>query len=151
MHPLIEAAAGAKFSQQLEIMCTSGRPFRLQTVRVVAEDGSVVQPGSGAVGEVQCRGSTVFDGYWNDPEATAKSFEVAAPEDEQRRSWFRTGDLATVDSRGYLSVVDRKTDMVLVGGENVYTVGHHPPPPEYTQTGTSPTTSEINPNIVYEL
>jgi acyl-CoA synthetase (AMP-forming)/AMP-acid ligase II/3-oxoacyl-(acyl-carrier-protein) synthase/acyl carrier protein len=116
-----EATAGATFSQQLETMCKSGRPFRLQTVRVVAEDGSVVQPGSGVVGEVQCRGPTVFDGYWNDPEATAKSFEVAAPEDAQRRSWFRTGDLATVDSRGYLSVVDRKTDMVLVGGENVYT------------------------------
>ena len=115
-------------------MCTSGRPFRLQTVRVVAEDDSVVQPGSGAVGEVQCRGSTVFDGYWNDPEPTAKSFAAATPEDPQQRSWFRTGDLATVDSRGYLSVVDRKTDMVLVGSENVYTVGRHAPPPESTHS-----------------
>ena len=52
------------FSGQLETVCTSGRPFRLQSVRVVSDDGSVVAAGSGVVGEVQCRGPTVFDGYW---------------------------------------------------------------------------------------
>ena len=90
-------------------------------MRIVAEDGSVVTPGSGVVGEVQCRGPTVFDGYWNNPEATAKSFADDGNTDSPASSWFRTGDLATLNARGYLSVVDRKTDMVLVGGENVYT------------------------------
>jgi len=83
----------------------------------VTDGGDVVVPGSGVVGEVQCRGLTVFEGYWKNPEASTTNFTAEAEEEDR---WFRTGDLATLDARGYLSVVDRKTDMVLVGGENVY-------------------------------
>jgi acyl-CoA synthetase (AMP-forming)/AMP-acid ligase II len=112
-------SGASDFSEQLETVCTSGRPFRLQSVRVATEDGAVVEPGNGVVGEVQCRGPTVFDGYWNNPEASANSFTADADVAEEEDRWFRTGDLATLDTRGYLSVVDRKTDMILVGGENV--------------------------------
>ena len=65
------------------------------------------------VGEIWVRGSTVFSGYSGLPEASAEAFAPGG--------WFRTGDLATASSDGYLSVVDRKKDMLLVGGENVYT------------------------------
>lgn len=113
------------FADQLETVCSSGRAFRLQTIRVVSEDGAIVSPGSGIVGEVQCRGPTVFDGYLNDPAANAKSFVDPESSNADTNAvvyrWFRTGDLATVDARGYLRIVDRKTDMILVGGENVYT------------------------------
>jgi len=83
----------------------------------VTDEDDVVVPGSGVVGEVQCRGPTVFEGYWKNREASTNNFTAEAEEEDR---WFRTGDLATVDARGCLSVVDRKTDMVLVGGENVY-------------------------------
>lgn len=58
---------------------------------------------AGQVGEVWCKGPTVFDGYWKLPEATAESFHDG---------WFKTGDLATLDTSGYMTVVDRKKDMV---------------------------------------
>jgi acyl-CoA synthetase (AMP-forming)/AMP-acid ligase II len=64
-----------------------------------------------AVGEIRARGPTVTPGYWNDPEATARAFE---------RGWLRTGDLATVDEEGYLQIVDRRKDMIITGGEKVY-------------------------------
>lgn len=58
------------------------------------------------------RGPTVFAGYRNNAAATAAAFAAGG--------WFRTGDLATLGANGYLSVVDRRTDMILHGGENVY-------------------------------
>jgi fatty-acyl-CoA synthase len=57
------------------------------------------------------RGDQVMAGYWRNPEATAEAWAGG---------WFHTGDLATVDEAGYVSVVDRKKDMVVTGGENVY-------------------------------
>jgi fatty-acyl-CoA synthase len=57
------------------------------------------------------RGDQVTAGYWRNPEATAEAWAGG---------WFHTGDLATVDEAGYVSVVDRKKDMVVTGGENVY-------------------------------
>jgi hypothetical protein len=81
-------------------------------VRIVDDSGVDVAAGSGVVGEVIIRGPTVFGGYWQLPEATTESF---TPD-----GWFATGDLATRDSDSYLTVVDRKKDMILCGGENVY-------------------------------
>lgn len=65
----------------------------------------------GEVGEIAIRGDNVMKGYWRKPEATAE----AIPD-----GWFRTGDLATMDSEGYFTIVDRKKDMILRGGMNVY-------------------------------
>jgi len=81
-------------------------------VQVADESGSEVAAGNGAVGEVLIRGPTTFDGYWQNPQATADAF---TPD-----GWFRTGDLATRRPDGYMAVVDRKKDMILCGGENVY-------------------------------
>ncbi|KRT77960.1 MAG: AMP-dependent synthetase and ligase [Armatimonadetes bacterium CSP1-3] len=78
--------------------------------RVVDEEGRDVPPGE--VGEVWARGPNLFSGYWERPEADA---EVFTPD-----GWFRTGDLARMDAEGFLYIVDRKKDMLISGGENVY-------------------------------
>jgi len=64
------------------------------------------------VGEIAVRGHNVMKGYWNDPEATAKAID---PE-----GWFHTGDLARVDDDGYFFIVDRKKEMIIRGGFNIY-------------------------------
>jgi len=64
------------------------------------------------VGEVVVRGPNVTKGYLNRPEETAQAF---------RNGWFHTGDLGRVDEQGFMFLVDRKKDMVITGGENVYT------------------------------
>ena len=65
----------------------------------------------GEPGELVCRGPNVMKGYFNKPEANEEAF---------RNGWFHTGDIATVDDDGYYSIVDRKKDMILVSGFNVY-------------------------------
>ena len=79
-------------------------------MKLVGLDGEDVGPGEG-VGEIAIRGDNVMKGYWNRPDATAE----AIPD-----GWFRTGDLATVDDEGFFTIVDRKKDMILRGGLNVY-------------------------------
>ncbi len=78
-------------------------------MRCVDLDGNEVPVGE--VGEIAIRGDNVMKGYWNKPDATAE----AIPD-----GWFRTGDLATMDDEGYFTIVDRKKDMILRGGMNVY-------------------------------
>lgn len=78
-------------------------------MRCVDLDGREVPVGE--VGEIAIRGDNVMKGYWGKPEATAE----AIPD-----GWFRTGDLATMDEDGYFTIVDRKKDMILRGGMNVY-------------------------------
>ena len=81
-----DASTRFTLEEQLGLICTSGRPFCLMEVRVMGEDGRPVLPGSNGIGEVQCRGPTVFQGYWQDPAATAAAFQDG---------WFCTGvDLA---------------------------------------------------------
>jgi acyl-CoA synthetase (AMP-forming)/AMP-acid ligase II len=65
----------------------------------------------GEVGEIVCRGPSVMRGYWNRPDATAEAL---------RGGWMHTGDLGHRDRRGYLHITDRRNDMVITGGENVY-------------------------------
>ena len=79
-------------------------------MKLVDAEGNDV-PAGGGVGEIAIRGDNVMKGYWNKPEATAE----AIPD-----GWFRTGDLATVDDEGYFTIVDRKKDMIIRGGMNVY-------------------------------
>ena len=89
---------------------TIGVPIENVEVRLVDDDGNVV--GVGDKGELQVKGPNVMKGYWNMPEATAKAIDPDG--------WFSTGDVATVDEDGYYSIVDRKKEMILRGGYNVY-------------------------------
>ncbi|MEU1492943.1 long-chain fatty acid--CoA ligase [Streptomyces sp. NPDC005776] len=86
-----------------------GLPVRGVELRLVAAVGGVA--GSGEIGELAMRGENVMKGYWNRPDATAQA---------SRDGWFHTGDLARVDEDGYYFVVDRKKDLVIRGGYNVY-------------------------------
>jgi len=79
--------------------------------RVVTPDDVDVEPGQ--VGELLLRGETVMKGYWNRPEATAETL---------RGGWLHTGDLATLDADGYITLVDRLKDLIITGGRNVYSV-----------------------------
>lgn len=88
---------------------STGPAFFHTDVRVVDEQGADVEPGT--VGEVIVRGAHVMKGYWNRPEATAETI---------RDGWLYTGDLATVDKDGFVYIQDRKKDMIISGGENVY-------------------------------
>ena len=89
---------------------TVGRPFPFVRLRVVDEAGRPAAAGD--VGEVHFHGPNVFAGYWRNAAATAEAFT----ED----GWFRSGDLGSLDEEGFLTLVDRKKDMVITGGENVY-------------------------------
>jgi acyl-CoA synthetase (AMP-forming)/AMP-acid ligase II len=90
----------------------TGRPFAGVELRVVAADGRPVAADGRAVGEIQVRGPTVTPGYWRRPDEDAAAFT----ED----GFLRTGDLATVDAEGFVDIVDRAKDMILSGGENIY-------------------------------
>lgn len=86
-----------------------GTPIRDVEVRLLDEQGQDVP--AGEVGELAVRGPNVMKGYWNRPEETA----AAIPD-----GWLRSGDLARRDEDGYLYIVDRKKDMIIRGGYNVY-------------------------------
>jgi len=79
-------------------------------VRIVNDDDTDVPPG--ATGEILVRGSNVSAGYWRRPAETKAAFTADG--------WYRSGDIGSLDAQGYLSVVDRKKDMFISGGENVY-------------------------------
>ena len=88
---------------------SAGRPLFTTEVRVEGEDGRALAPGT--AGEIVVRGPTVTPGYLNDPEATDRLL---------RDGWLRTGDIGELDSDGYLYVLDRRDDLIVSGGENVY-------------------------------
>ncbi|MBM7061877.1 long-chain fatty acid--CoA ligase [Pseudomonas sp. UL073] len=88
---------------------SAGRPALCVTVRVVDEAG--IEVPRGTVGELIARGPNVMLGYWNRPEETAEAL---------RDGWMHTGDGAYMDEDGYLFIVDRLKDMIVTGGENVY-------------------------------
>ncbi|GAA2895351.1 long-chain fatty acid--CoA ligase [Pseudonocardia halophobica] len=91
------------------LLTSVGKPQWLSSVRIVDADGN--DTADDEVGELLIRGDQVCTGYWNRPEATAEA---------NRDGWFHSGDLARRDARGYFYIVDRKKDMILTGGENVY-------------------------------
>jgi len=78
-------------------------------IQVVDENERPVKPGE--VGEITARGKNIMMGYWKNPELTAEAL---------RRRWLHTGDMGTIDEEGYIYLVDRKADMIITGGENVY-------------------------------
>jgi fatty-acyl-CoA synthase len=90
-------------------LLSCGFPMVGVQVKLLDDAGAPVAVGD--VGEICVRGPLVMDGYWRRPEETAAAF---------RDGWLRTGDLAREDERGYLYIVDRKKDMIISGGFNVY-------------------------------
>jgi long-chain acyl-CoA synthetase len=86
-----------------------GTPIEGVEMKVVDEDDQELPPGE--VGEILIRGHNVMKGYWNRPDATGEAM---------RGGWFHTGDMARMDEDGYFFIVDRKKDMILRGGYNVY-------------------------------
>jgi len=96
-------------ADQLRKAACVGLPFPSVEVEVRGEDHRVLPPGE--VGELWSRSPLMFSGYWRRPEAQAKAV---------RGGWVSAGDLARRDDEGYLYLVDRKDDMIISGGENVY-------------------------------
>lgn len=92
-------------------LASCGQPIPGVEVVVVGLDDQ--RAATGEVGEVIARGASVMAGYWEDPEATAQALD---------HGWYRTGDLGYLDDQGYLFLVDRAKDMIVSGGENVYSV-----------------------------
>jgi long-chain acyl-CoA synthetase len=88
---------------------SSGRCSAVLDLRIVDPDGKELP--TGQRGELQVRGTSVFRGYWNRPDANAETFVDG--------EWMRTGDVAYLDDEGFLFIVDRIKDMVIRGGENV--------------------------------
>ena len=88
---------------------SAGRPVMGVELVVRRPDGTACAPGE--IGEVTGRGPNFTSGYWNQPEETARAL---------RDGWFWTGDLAHMDEDGYVYIVDRAKDMIITGGENVY-------------------------------
>ena len=89
---------------------TAGRAIPGTEVQTVDDDGTPVGPGE--PGEVVVRGYNVMRGFIHDPEATAEAIDADG--------WLHTGDIGTMDERGYIKITDRKKDMFIVGGFNAY-------------------------------
>ncbi|MDN5212185.1 AMP-binding protein [Fulvivirgaceae bacterium BMA12] len=92
-----------------EVLGTIGLPFPSTEIKLIDEDGQVVALGE--IGEICARGPQVMKGYWQRPEETANVFMV---------DWLKTGDMGTMDDKGFFRIVDRKKEMINVSGFNVY-------------------------------
>ncbi len=99
------------WDKQLEFKASTGREFINVSLKVVDEQGKEVARDNRQVGEIIVKGDIVTPGYWNMPEETGKAI---------KGGWLHTGDLAIVNEEEYVTIVDRKKDMILTGGENVY-------------------------------
>jgi acyl-CoA synthetase (AMP-forming)/AMP-acid ligase II len=97
--------------EQLAFKAKTGREFINVNLRVVDDKNNDVAEDNRQVGEIIVKGDSVTPGYWNLPEETEKAL---------KNGWLYTGDLAVIDSERYVTIVDRKKDMILTGGENVY-------------------------------
>jgi acyl-CoA synthetase (AMP-forming)/AMP-acid ligase II len=95
--------------QNPDRLASCGRPVPFFDVRIAGDGGREVP--AGEMGEVWVRGDAVSVRYWNQPDATALAYEDG---------WFKMGDLAVRDAEGYVTIVDRKNDMIVSGGLNVY-------------------------------
>lgn len=117
---LTEASPGVSFlraedhvlegpEEKVSRLASCGKEIFNVEARVVNEQGIDVKLGK--VGEIIVKSDSVMKGYWKLPEETA---------DTIKKGWLHTGDIATVDEEGYIFIVDRKKDMIISGGENIY-------------------------------
>ena len=88
---------------------SAGLPAAVADLRVTNDDGEALGPNQ--IGEIWARGPMTVIGYWNKPEATAETFVDG---------WVRTGDLGCLDEEGFVYILDRAKDMIIRGGENIY-------------------------------
>src|SRR4051794_8329726 len=93
-----------------ELLAAAGRTMALSRIRLV--DDEMCDVAVGEVGEIVVQGDQVMLGYWRRPDANEEAFAGG---------WFHTGDLGRADEQGFTAIVDRKKDMIVTGGENVYT------------------------------
>ncbi len=93
-----------------------GTPIQGVEMRLIDDEWNTVS-GKDAIGEIAIRGQNVMKGYWDKPEATKEAMKGAG---EVGGGWFRTGDMARTDEDGYYFIVDRKKDLIIRGGYNVY-------------------------------
>jgi long-chain acyl-CoA synthetase len=108
---LSETSPAACFNHldRIRVPGSIGTPVRGVEMQVIDDQGDAVA--DGAIGEIVIRGANVMKGYWNKPEQTAQAITDG---------WFHTGDLGRVDEDGNYFIVDRKKDMIIRGGYNVY-------------------------------
>jgi acyl-CoA synthetase (AMP-forming)/AMP-acid ligase II len=108
---IITTLAPEDFDRKLESV---GKPIPGQSLKLVGDDDREAPPG--VPGEIVGHGRLVMEGYHNRPDATREATWV----DGDGRRWLRTGDIGRLDDEGFLYIVDRKKDMILSGGQNVY-------------------------------
>ena len=94
---------------EANLLRSCGKPTFIIHTKVVDDD--MVECPAGVVGEIVIRGDLLFKGYWNNPAGTDDAFQDG---------WYRTGDMAQRDEEGFFFLVDRRKDMIISGGENVY-------------------------------
>jgi len=99
--------------QKLRVQAKTGYSMIGVDIRVVDNEGRDVKPDGGEVGEVITRANVVMKGYWRQPEATDAVIVDG---------WFHTGDMAMLDSEGFIEVCDRKKDLIISGGENISSI-----------------------------
>jgi acyl-CoA synthetase (AMP-forming)/AMP-acid ligase II len=92
-----------------DVHASCGQPCIGVHVRIVDDDGKDLGPGE--VGEITVKSRSIMESYWQNPEETAKAIV---------NGWLHTGDMAHYDEKGFIYIVDRKKDMIITGGENVY-------------------------------
>lgn len=106
-----EADKRSSPAQRLAIRCRTGRSITGVDLDVVDDNGQSVPRDDKSIGQVIARGLNITPGYWRNPQATAEAI---------KDGWIYTGDLAVIDKQGSINIVDRKKDMIITGGENVF-------------------------------
>ncbi|WP_224332346.1 long-chain-fatty-acid--CoA ligase [Haloprofundus halobius] len=119
--PLITTSDARRFfdqnaSDRFAVKKTQGIGYLGTEVRVVDEDGEDVPQDGETIGEIVVRGNQVMDGYWEKPEATEEAFT------DRVEGYYHMGDLATVDGNGFVTIQDRKKDIIISGGENISSI-----------------------------
>jgi fatty-acyl-CoA synthase len=113
MSVLKEEMKSLPFEQKLRYMASTGRPFAEVQLKVVKKNGQEILPDNEDVGEIVVKGETITPGYWQLPEETAERIVDG---------WLHTRDLAVKNPEGYVTIVDRMDDVIITGGENVFSV-----------------------------